>query len=373
MVGIIAAIVLRVRPPGPELEIREYTITLKQDAKLTATPGVCLMPGINWSLKEGQLNHIAYFTPEHVPVVECPTRESGAQVYNLTVTPGEYVGEYPMCTAVYALDSPLYASVARNPVEPCYTLLQVGVGKTGEKLAKGTTIHKRFAVLRLPFASEGEYTWLPEYKRYWNSNLLMEDLRQKMGLAGPPAYRITSNVGRVLDTKLALRLKADTFGFRGQIAKCHLPIGLPVLIEGLNPRWSAGVWYKGANTLLQTEWPPGFYWGTRARLHYVTERPKNDEIIRIGTFDDGIGYLQLDMETGDRDIFIGNLVTCSRDDFFLVFHRDLTTGKGTVEVHNPTDKPARVTVKPGKGFDLFGDFSQNVAVPAGSSTMIGIP
>ena len=79
------------------------------------------------------------------------------------------------------------------------------------------------------------------------------------------------------------------------------------------------------------------------------------------------------METGDRDIFIGNLVTCSRDDFFLVFHRNLRTGKGTVEVHNPTDRPTSVTVKPGKGFDLFGDFTQDVAVPAGSSTMIGIP
>ena len=263
------------RPPGPELEIRQYTITVKQDAELTGTPGVCLMPGSNWKLREGQLNHVVYFSPEHVPVVESPTRESGAQSYNLTVKPGEYVGIYPMCTAIFPLDDVLYAAVNRNPVEPRFTLLQVGVGQVGEKLAKGTTIRKRFAVLRLPFASEGEYTWLPEYKRYWNSNLLMEDVRQKMGLAGPPAYSVTPKVGSVLDTKLALRLKADTFGFRGRIAKCHLPIGLPVFVEGLNPRWSAGVWYKGVNTLLQTEYPPGYCLWTKARLHYVPERTED--------------------------------------------------------------------------------------------------
>ena len=42
------------RPPGPNLEIREYTLTIKQDVELTSTPGVLLMPGSNWSLREGR-------------------------------------------------------------------------------------------------------------------------------------------------------------------------------------------------------------------------------------------------------------------------------------------------------------------------------
>ena len=68
--------------------------------------------------------------------------------------------------------------------------------RTGDKLAKGTVIRNRLAVLSLPFAPQGEYTWLPEYKRYWNSNLLAEDVREKMGLAGPPAYQITPRSAR---------------------------------------------------------------------------------------------------------------------------------------------------------------------------------
>jgi len=181
------------------------------------------------------------------------------------------------------------------------------------------------------------------------------------------------SVGTVVGTKLALRLRAKGFGFRGTISRCHLPIALPVFIEGLNPRWSAGVWYKGTNTFLQTEWPPGYHQRKPVHRRYVQTRKKTDEIFRIGTFDGGIGYLQLDTETGDRDVFIGNLVTCSRDDFFVVFHRDLKTRKATVEVHNPTDKAAKVTVKPGNGFDLYGDFAKTVDVPLGSSVVIGVP
>jgi hypothetical protein len=183
---------------------------------------------------------------------------------------------------------------------------------------------------------------------------------------------VTPRVGRVLDTKLALRLGTDQHGFRGNITQCHLPIGLPVFIEGLNPRWSAGVWYKGTNTFLQTEWPPGYHQGNPVHRRYVQEHTKRDEIIRVGTFDGGVGYLQLDTEKGNRDVFIGNLVTCNRDDFALTFHRDAKSGQATVEVHNPTAKPARVTVKPGKGFDLYGDFAKRVSVPAGSSVLVDL-
>ena len=180
-------------------------------------------------------------------------------------------------------------------------------------------------------------------------------------------------VGAVLSTRLTLRLRAEGHGFRGTIGQCHLPVALPVFIEGLNPRWSAGVWYKGTNTLLQTEWPPGYHQGIPAHRRYVQQHQKADEIIRVGAFDDGVGYLQLDTELGAKDVFIGNLVTCDRADFFLVFHRDLNSGKASVEVHNPTDRAETVTVRPARGFDLLGDFAKSVAVPKGSSVLMDVP
>ena len=36
------------RPPGPNLEIRDYTLTIKQDVEFISPPGVILMPGANW-------------------------------------------------------------------------------------------------------------------------------------------------------------------------------------------------------------------------------------------------------------------------------------------------------------------------------------
>ncbi len=358
------------RPPGPNLEIRDYNITIKQDLELLQTPGIALMLGSNWSLSEGALDHVVYFTPDGDCVVEQPTEQSGRQHWSVTARPGEYLAVYPMCTAVYPLEGDLLGFIDRKPLPPRHTLFQVGVGRKGDKLEKGTVIRRRLAVLTLPFAATGQYRWLREYKRYWNSNLLAEDVRRKLGLAGPPAYQVEPSVGAVLDTRLALRLKAEGHGFRARIKRCHLPVPLPVFIEGLHPNWSAGIWYKGRNRLLQTEYPPGAFDKNPVHLQYVQLRAKKDEIIRFGTFDGGTGYLQLDLETSDRDVFIGNLVTCDREDFFLTFHRPYRTGKASVEVHNPTDQAATVRLKPGKGFELLGDFAVDVEVPGGASVMV---
>ncbi|MDP6361321.1 MAG: hypothetical protein QF473_39785, partial [Planctomycetota bacterium] len=122
--------------------------------------------------------------------------------------------------------------------------------------------------------------------------------------------------------------------------------------------------------LLQTEYPPGAFEKNPVHLQYVQLRAKRDEIIRFGMFDGGTGYLQIDLESGDRDVFIGNLVTCDREDFFLTFHRPYRTGEASVEVHNPTDQTAKVRLKPGRGFDLLGDFAVDVEVTGGASVMV---
>ncbi|MCG2660490.1 MAG: hypothetical protein L6437_09625, partial [Kiritimatiellae bacterium] len=365
-------------PPGADLMLVDYDFTLTQDIMLIGRPGLILAGGSATFLPGDNLSHLVYFTPQGDCVLEAPTTRSGNAIRNTTVKPGEYVGVFPQATGIFALDSELEASLWRFPKTPepesntPGTYLNVGIGKLGEILKAGTRVQKTLAVVALPLAAKGTYRWLPEYKAYENSNLLMVDVRRKMGLAGPPAYQVTPSVGAVENTRLVLRLKAEDYGFRGKISQCHLPLPLPVFIAPLNWRWSAGVWYKGKNKLLSVEWPPREEGGRNVHADYVLERERVDEIIRFGIFDTNTGYLQLDLEGGERDVFIGNLVTCDRAEFFLTLHRDLKSGKGSVEVHNPTDKAENVTVKPTKGFDLFGNFTRKIEVPAGTSVLVDI-
>jgi len=78
----------------------------------------------------------------------------------------------------------------------------------------------------------------------------------------------------------------------------------------------------------------------------------------------------LDLEAGDRDLFIGNLVTCDRADLFLTFHRDHRTKRASVDVHNPTNAATKTVLKPASGFDLLGDFSRPIDVPPGRTVSL---
>ena len=366
------------RPPGPHLSIAEYQLTLKRDLRFTQSPGIRLVQSHNWGTNDGVLDHVVYPHPSGgMTVVARPTARTGPLLTRLPLSPSHYVGIFPMLTALFALDDGLQAWLYRFPGDgkkAPFSLCSVGVGRKGEMGRAGTVFRQRVAVLSYPFAGQGQYTWLPEYKRYEESNLLAEDLRTKLGLSGSPAYRVEPTVGTVEDTRLVLRLAAEGYGFRGKFRGTHLPVPLPVFISGLNPRWSAGVWYKGRNQLLQTEWPPGYHQKAPEHRRYVQLRTKTDEIIRFGFFDNqtGVGYLQLDLEAGDRDIFIGNLITCDRADLFLTFHRDRRTKRASVDVHNPTDAAAKTVLKPAGGFDLLGSFSRTLDVPPGSTVSLAL-
>jgi hypothetical protein len=362
------------RPPGPDLEVREYTVKIRQDMEFVDTPGLRLLGSHNWQLKRpDQLDHLVYFSGKRESIVENPTRDEKPRRFMVTVHPGEYAAIYPMCTAVFPLDQDLQVTFYRKPTEPYFTLLQAGIGKKGEKLSAGTVVHARFALVSLPFAAEGEYTWLPEHKQYWHSKLLADDICGNLGLSGPPAYKVVPTVGKVIDTHLFLHVQTEECGFRATIGTCHLPVGLPVIVSGVNPRWSAGVWYRGKHTFLQTEWPPGYFKHEPVNRRYVQHLAETDAIYRFGSFDGDQGFLQLQTELDDKDVFIGNLITCDRHDFILVFLRDRKTGKFMAEVHNPTNLAATVTVRPGRGFDLLGNFSRKVELAGGSSVLVGLP
>jgi hypothetical protein len=191
-------------------------------------------------------------------------------------------------------------------------------------------------------------------------NRFVEEVFEAMGLRGRTAYTVTPRRGKILDTTFVLRLQAEGGGFAGRISEARLPLLLPVFVEGLNDRWPCGIWYQGSCTLQQPVW-------TMDRVHNRFARRESrqatDEVIRFGSTD-GVGMLQVDTETGDRELFIGNLLVCDQPEVALELD-DLRPGRTRVTANNPTDRELAVTIRPGPGFTLLGDFARTVSLPAG--------
>jgi len=193
----------------------------------------------------------------------------------------------------------------------------------------------------------------------------VEEVCDTLGLRGDPAYTVAPTHGEVLDTRFALRLRADGGGFAGIISQATLPLDLPVLIEGLNDRWPAGILYRGDNELLVPVWRfnrVGDRYAERER------RPGGNQLLRFA-IQDGVGMLQVDTELGERDVYIGNLLVCDRPEVFLGLD-DARPGKAVISANNPLDEPVTVTIRPGPGFDLLGEFSHTVTLPAGGLARI---
>jgi hypothetical protein len=195
----------------------------------------------------------------------------------------------------------------------------------------------------------------------------VEEVFETMGLRGRTAYAVQPRQGKVVDTAFVLRLQAEGGGFAGRITQAKLPLCLPVSISGLNDRWPAGIWYQGACTLYQPIW-------TMDRVHnrFAQKQPRQtiDEVVRCGSVN-GTGMLQVDTETGDKDVFIGNLLVCDQPDVILELD-DVRPGKGRLSANNPTDQPLTVTIRPGPGFSLLGAFAKVVTLPAGGAVAVSL-
>ena len=146
-----------------------------------------------------------------------------------------------------------------------------------------------------------------------------------------------------------------------------LPLALPVRVAGLNPKWDAGILYKGKRTLLVDEW----IWDDEYSERYCEARPRKveNELIHIPVLADGTGFCQWDTAIGSKNVFIGNLLVADNADvcLLLVDHRP---GKVTVEVHNPTAKSIACTVRPAPAFSLIPAFAQRVQVAAGTTIVL---
>ncbi len=223
---------------------------------------------------------------------------------------------------------------------------------------------------RLPAGAQLRYRYLAAWGTVNGppSNAFMEEVCDRLGLRGVPAYTVKATQGRVVDTRFVLHLQAANYGFAGTVSQAKLPIDLPVFIDGLNPRWPAGILYKGKNTLMTPVWrftPVGDRYVERVPF------PGENQLLRFGIRGDR-GMLQIDTEHAARDLYIGNLLVCDHPEVFLQLD-DARPGKVAISANNPTDAPLTCTITPGPGFTLLGNFTRTITLPPGGIQRIALP
>ncbi len=238
----------------------------------------------------------------------------------------------------------LYEAILNKETRGAYLSAQV---KVDGRLAKGEHLRYRYLAV-----------W--DTVRGRPDNTFVEEICTGFGLRGKPAYTVVAEHGAVADTRFTLRLKADGYGFAGTVSEARLPFHLPVLIEGLNERWPAGILYRGKHRLVIPVWrtsPVGDRYADRQTV------AGENQLLRFGV-EDGTGLAQIDTDQGEKRVYLGNLLVCERPEVFLELD-DARPGKAVISVNNPLDEAVTITVRPGPGFDLLGDFAKTVTVPAG--------
>ena len=202
-----------------------------------------------------------------------------------------------------------------------------------------------------------------------NSNERVMDIWKGMGVAGEPTlYSVDARVGRVTDHRVFLTLESEDGGFSGKLTKTTekpLPIRLPVMVSGLNTRWTAAIWYRGKTKLHTCGQYRDRWTGTRIWRWIVADyKPHIDMVYYIPVLDDGTGYCQVETDKQDPDVFIGNPLVCDQSEVFIGLI-NVEKGKCEFEINNPTDRNLTCTVRPAKGFELTGEWQKKIALPAG--------
>ncbi|MHB9134387.1 MAG: hypothetical protein ACYDBB_25220 [Armatimonadota bacterium] len=171
---------------------------------------------------------------------------------------------------------------------------------------------------------------------------LFESFRSGFGIGSEPRYQVKLEKGHIQDRQFWLKVAAQDGGFAGEIPKCNLPARLPILVTGINDRWSVGYYDRVT----------GKY------------RP-------LGS-DEGTAYAVTDPAERTQHLFIGHPFTCDQPEVYLTF---VPTGEhaGQIDLHNPTDKPLTVHVKRSPSFNWMTDGEFTVTVPAGSSVTRKVP
>jgi hypothetical protein len=153
-----------------------------------------------------------------------------------------------------------------------------------------------------------------------------------------PAYTVAAKRGTVVGTQLFLDLQADKGVFTGSFSRAWLGTRVPARLWGLNHRWTACVWRKGAADQILAPLCP------RA--------------------DDQAAYFSLDLENEAGDLFLGSVVTCDQPEVWIRVLQRSDAGFDVV-AHNPGEQAVTVNLQGEPGGPLEG-FKQTVQLAPGA-------
>lgn len=238
------------------------------------------------------------------------------------------------------LDSPL-GSVAMFPLSEGLKLswstpqrgqIYAGLDKTASPQQQGESARVDVLLLGIPRLTD--YT-----RQFADARGTVERFWRDFGLdGGPTGYRVEAQTGKVTGQRYVLDLD-------GSVARCFsgklngkLISTLPLRVAGLNDRWSALLYdrkQRGA-------------------------RP-------VGVLENR-AWAVVPMR-GESDLFVGHPLVADRREVWIQVTQVAEKG-WKAEVHNPTDRALRVTVRKNPYFDPLKDsrFStETLEIPAGSS------
>jgi hypothetical protein len=244
--------------------------------------------------------------------------EKQGTVWRGTLKPGDsfYLPEWG--EGFYAVEGDVGLAVECIPTKKWFRLW---TGRSDlAQLAAGETVQSRILIAKMPQTDEaGLQAWQSFGRQY--------------GLTGEPAYTPEVKQGKLISTRYALALQADGAGTALRIPQANLPQRLPILVRGLNPKWTAA-----KLDLERKQWYPLGVWNGAA---YTTVAPAD----------------------GNLELFIGNVLTCGNPELFLTLLPANADGKVWADVHNPTDK--EITTEVTVPVASFLAAAQQVAVTVG--------
>jgi hypothetical protein len=277
--------------------------------------------------KGGELQYFAYAAADGTRQVRA-TPEGAQPFYRVdTAKPGDYLTTFPRRLGAPAL-FPLTPVTYGLWGAPNIFGTNFGTPIPGGKVKAGDAWSYRF--LYSCFTSKtGEMNETPER------------IRRMYGLAGQPGYSIAVKQGTLLGAVYELCLKAADGAAVVDLGKADVPGSLPIVVEGLNDRWSTVI-AEGAAA-------PRF----------------------IGVFE-GHGYAVTDLREGAKSLFVGHPVRAGDDRLFLNL-TDWSATRAVIEVHNPTASPISTWVATSAACKFLPAGKVTVTIAPGTSQMVEIP
>lgn len=273
-------------------------------------------------------------SPKEGEIEELPVRADQREVLKGTIVAGGFVSQLPSLVGYQAFFPAGEGTYAYQAVfsgkagEP--DRLVVGLGEDGQQIKAGTILKYRFAV--------GVFTDTEP------NGALLGHTARALNFSGRDAgYPVKLDVGSLKDSTFFLRVQAAEGEAKFQAGPQKLTIDLPIVVEGLED--------NGAVAAHSSEHP----W------------------FRFVPVVDGAAWLQesIDKET---DFWVGNIFRADNKDIRLTVVVDGQNKGRTpfIEVHNPTEKPIKTTIRSPKHTPQFGGLTREVTVPAGSSIRLNV-